>query len=82
MVNKQTEGKHNLYIDMLKERQSTMENGRLNTNIPKIFMKASWRQSKKIHQIMKEPKSEFLYVGKYLFKFWALILRTRGSTIL
>ena len=31
------EGKHNLYIDMLKERQSTMENGRLNANIPKNF---------------------------------------------
>ena len=29
------EGKHNLYIDMLKERQSTMENGRLNAKIPK-----------------------------------------------
>ena len=28
VVNKQTEGKHNLYIDMLKERQNTMENGR------------------------------------------------------
>ena len=37
MVNKQTEGKHNLYIDMLKERQSTMENGRLNANISKNF---------------------------------------------
>ena len=34
---KQTEGKHNLYI-MLKERQSTTENGRLNANIPKISM--------------------------------------------
>ena len=37
MVNKQTEGKQNLYIDMLKERQSTMENGRLNANILKNF---------------------------------------------
>ena len=35
MVNKQTEGKHNLYIDMLKERQNTMENGRWKANIPK-----------------------------------------------
>ena len=33
----QTEGKHNIYIDMLKERQNTMENGRLNANIPKNF---------------------------------------------
>ena len=38
VVNKQTEGKHNLYIDMLKERQSTMENDRLNANIPKNFL--------------------------------------------
>ena len=30
---------------------------------------------------MKECKSEFLYVGKYLFKFWALVLRIRGNTI-
>ena len=37
MDNKQTEGKHNLYIDMLKERKSIMENGRLNANIPKQF---------------------------------------------
>ena len=37
VVNKQTEGKHNIYISMLKERQSTMENGRLNANIPKNF---------------------------------------------
>ena len=34
---KQTEGKHNLYIDMLKERQSTMENDILIANIPKNF---------------------------------------------
>ena len=31
------EGKHNIYIDMLKERQSTMENDGLNANIPKSF---------------------------------------------
>ena len=37
MVNKQTEGKHNLYIDMPKERQNTMKNGTLNANIPKKF---------------------------------------------
>ena len=37
VVNKQTEGKHNIYISMLKERQSTMENDRLNANIPKNF---------------------------------------------
>ena len=34
---KQTEGKYNLYIDMLKEKQITMENGILNANIPKNF---------------------------------------------
>ena len=33
----QTEGKHNIYIDMLKERQNTMENGGLNTNNSKNF---------------------------------------------
>ena len=35
MINKQIEGKHNLYIDILKEKQSTIENGILNANIPK-----------------------------------------------
>ena len=34
---KQTEGKHNLYIDMLKETQSTMENDILIANTPKNF---------------------------------------------
>ena len=32
---KKTEGKHNLYIDMLKEKQITMKNGILNANFPK-----------------------------------------------
>ena len=38
MVNKHIKGKHNLYIDMLKERQSTMKNGRLKANIQKKFL--------------------------------------------
>ena len=37
MVNNQIEEKHNLYIDMLKEKQSTMENDILNANISKNF---------------------------------------------
>ena len=37
VVNKHIEGKHNIYISMLKKRQSTMENGRLNANISKNF---------------------------------------------
>ena len=36
---KQTKRKHNIYIDMLKERQSIMENDRLKANIPKNFYK-------------------------------------------
>ena len=32
-------------------------------------------------QMMKECKDEFLYFGKYLFKFWALVLRIRENTI-
>ena len=42
---KHTEGKHNLYIDMLKEKQSTMENGILNVNISKNFYE-SWLEAK------------------------------------
>ena len=34
---KQTEGKHNLYIDILKEKQTTTEKGILNANIQKNF---------------------------------------------
>ena len=37
VVNKQTEGKHNVYINIVNERKSTMENDRLNTNTPKYF---------------------------------------------
>ena len=42
MGNKQTQGTHNLYIDMLNERQSTIENGRLNANIPKNFYESEF----------------------------------------
>ena len=45
MVNKKTKGKHNLYIDMQKERQSTMENGRLNANIPKNFYESEFEEN-------------------------------------
>ena len=31
------EGKHNLYIDMLKERQYTMENGRINAKFENFY---------------------------------------------
>ena len=34
---KQTEEKHNIYINMLKEEQSTTENGIVNANTPKNF---------------------------------------------
>ena len=36
------EEKHNLYIDMLKERQTTMEIDRLNANIPKKFYESEF----------------------------------------
>ena len=41
-------------------------------------MKASLRQSKKIHQMMKECKGEFLYFKKINFNFGLLYYGSEG----
>ena len=41
-------------------------------------MKASWRQSKKIHQMMKECKGEFLYFEKLHLNFGLLYYGSEG----
>ena len=41
-------------------------------------MKASWRQSKKTHQMMKECKGEFLYFKKFYLNFELLYYRSEG----
>ena len=61
---KQIEGKHNLYINMLMEKQSTMKNGRLKANIQKKFL---WKRvGDKINKYIKWWKN--VRVNSYISK--------------
>ena len=42
-------------------------------------MKASWRQSKKKHQMMKECMGEFLYLEKSFLNFGLLYYGSKGD---
>ena len=43
-----------------------------------ISMKVSWRQSKKMHQMMKECKGEFLYLKIIYLNFGLLYYGSEG----